>query len=252
MPVMGLGTWQLTGDAAAAAVTFALKQGYRMFDTAGEYGNQPQIGQAIRDSGVRRQDIFVITSVEEDEDTYDAAQKDLAELGLDYADLILLHHPPTQGAGTHLWEGLIRAWEEGRARDIGVSNYSIEQIHEIAFATQKMPVVNQVEWSPFGYSQETFDYCKQHNIVIQASCPLTRTKRLNEPILADIATKYNKTPAQLLIRWDIQHGVVPLPKATSQEHIQENRDVFDFTITADDMAVLDSLNEHYSALTVVP
>jgi diketogulonate reductase-like aldo/keto reductase len=252
MPVLGLGTWQLKGDDAFKACMYALEIGYRMIDTSGDYGNQRQVGKAIRNSRVERRDIFVVTKVEENEDSYEATQKNLTELGLDYADLVLIHRPPKHGAGGYLWEGLIRAQNEGFARDIGVSNYSIEQMHSIALVTGKVPVVNQIEWSPFGYSVEMLKYCRQHNIIIQAYSPLTRTKRLSDPILTDIATKYNKTPAQLLLRWDIQHGVVPLAKATSQAHIRENGSVFDFTITKKDTVLLDGLNEHYSALSTLP
>lgn len=252
MPVMGLGTWQLKGDDTATAVAYALGIGYRMIDTSGDYGNQRQIGRAISKSGIPRQEIFLVTKVEEDEDAYDATRKNLLELGMEYADLVLIHRPPKHGAGGHLWEGLIRAQNDGFAKDIGVSNYSIEQMHAITLVTGKIPVVNQIEWSPFGYSVEMLEYCQQHNIIIQAYSPLTRTKRLSDPILTDIATKYNKTPAQLLIRWDIQHGVVPLPKATSKEHISENSKIFDFTITKRDTALLDGLNERYSALSTLP
>jgi 2,5-diketo-D-gluconate reductase A len=123
---------------------------------------------------------------------------------------------------------------------------------EISLATERMPVVNQIEWSPFGYSNEMVEYCRRKNIIIEAYSPLTRTKRLNEPLLTEIATTYNKTPAQLLIRWNIQHGVVPIPKATTRAHIQENSQVFDFSITTKDMSTLDSLNEYYSALSTLP
>jgi 2,5-diketo-D-gluconate reductase A len=220
-----------------------------MIDTSGDYGNQRQVGRAVSKSGIPRQEIFVTTKVEEDEDTYEATTKNLLELGLEYADLVLIHRPPRHGAGGYLWEGLIRAQNEGFAKDIGVSNYSIEQMQALTLVTGKIPVVNQIEWSPFGYSEEMLQYCQQNNIIIQAYSPLTRTKRLSDPVLTDIATKYNKTPAQLLIRWNIQHGVVPLPKATSRGHIRENSAVFDFTITKKDTALLDGLNEHYSALS---
>ena len=252
MPVIGLGTWQLRGDEALAAISYALEVGYRLIDTSGDYANQRQVGKAIKQSGIRRQDIFVVTKVEEDEDAYDAAQRNLDQLGLAYADLVLIHRPPRRGAGIPLWEGLIRAWEEGVAKDIGVSNYSTSQIEELTAATTKIPVVNQIEWSPFGYSPDMAAFCKQHAIVIQAYSPLTRTKRLNEPVLAKVAATYNKTPAQLLIRWNIQHDAVPIPKATSQAHITENAKVFDFAIAPKDMARLDALNEHYSALSSLP
>lgn len=252
MPIIGFGTWQLTGNDAYKAVSYALQTGYRMIDTSGDYGNQAQVGKAIADSGIPRKKIFLTTKVEEDEDTYDSVRKNLDELTVDYADLVLIHRPAKRGKNVQLWEGLIRACQEGLTKDIGVSNFSIAHIDEITKITTKMPVVNQLEWSPFGYSTEMLEYCQRNKIVLQAYSPLTRTKRLNEPVLTDIATKYGKTPAQLLLRWNIEHAVVPLPKATSQEHIAENAAIFDFAITRQDMAALDSLNEQYSALSTLP
>jgi 2,5-diketo-D-gluconate reductase A len=252
MPIMGLGTWQLRGDDTFKAITYALKIGYRMVDTSGDYGNHHQVGKAIRESGIPRSEIFLVTKVEENEDAYDSAEENLKELGLDYADLMLIHRPPRHGAGGYLWEGLIKAQKNDLAKDIGVSNYSIDQIEAITLVTGKRPVVNQIEWSPFGYSPDMLQYCRQHKIVLQAYSPLTRTKRLNEPVLTDIGAKYNKTPAQLLLRWDIQHGVVPLPKATSKAHISENAGIFDFALTRNDLAALDNLNEYYSSLSALP
>jgi 2,5-diketo-D-gluconate reductase A len=176
----------------------------------------------------------------------------LGELGVEYADLMLLHRPPEQGVGEELWNGLIRARNEGFARDIGVSNYSVEQIRGLADATGEMPAVNQIEWSPFGYGHRMRRFCLENHIVIQAYSPLTRTERLDDPALSQVGSHYGKTPAQILLRWNLQHGTVPLPKANKKEHLEENLRVFDFRIDVQDMATLDALNEQYSSLGTLP
>lgn len=251
MPIMGLGTWQLTKDTAETIVK-ALELGYCMIDTSGDYGTQPGVGEGIKKSGIQRSKFYLVTKVEEDEDAYEATRKNLHELDLEYADLMLIHRPPKSGAGEELWKGLIRAKEEGLARDIGVSNYSIEQMKSLIDTTNEVPVVNQIEWSPFGHSEEMLEYCREHNIIIQAYSPLTRREKLEDPVVTDMAGRYGKTPAHVFIRWNIQLGVVPIVKANSEEHLKENLDVFDFEISDDDMATLNGLNEHYSSLGSLP
>jgi diketogulonate reductase-like aldo/keto reductase len=172
----------------------------------------------------------------------------LAELRLDHVDLVLVHRPPEHGVGENLWRGLQRAKREGMVRDIGVSNYSIEQIEDLVYHCGELPVVNQIEWTPFGHSPRMLDFCHENEIVIQAWSPLTRATRLNDDKLAAMAARYGRTPAQLLIRWNLQLGVVPLPKANHETHQRENLHVFDFEITQVDMNKLRTLNEHYSAL----
>lgn len=252
MPMIGLGTWQLTGDAALESVKYALGLGYRMIDTSGDYKNQSEIGKAVRENGVPREEIFLVTKVEENDDAYDKTCKDLRELGFEYADLMLIHRPPKHGAGRELWEGLIRARDDELTRDIGISNYPIDEIEELIQATRVVPAVNQIEWSPFGYSHEMLDYCNRNEIIIQGYSPLTRNTRLDEEKLIDLATKYKKTPAQIMIRWAMQHRVVPIPKASTREHLKENIDVLDFAISSHDMERLDNYNEQYSALAEKP
>jgi len=251
MPILGLGTWQLTHD-TAGTVKAAFDLGYRMIDTSGDYGTQPGIGQAIKHSGVPRDLVYITTKVEETDDAYEATRKNLEELQLDYADLMLIHRPPDQGAGQDLWQGLMRAKNEGLARDIGVSNYSVELIEALIDATGHVPAVNQIEWSPFGRSETMLRYCQERSIAIQAYSPLTRTKRLGDRVLQAIAARYDKTPAQLLIRWNLQLGTVPLPKANRRRHLEENIAVFDFEIASDDMESLNALNERYSSLGTLP
>lgn len=247
MPILGLGTWQLTDD-TAGTVAKALALGYRMIDTSGDYGTQPGIGEGIRRSGVDRDDIFLVTKVEEDEDAYEATGRGLGELGVDYANLMLIHRPPPKGPGTELWEGLMRAEEGGLTRAVGVSNYSIEQIDELVEATGKVPAVNQIEWTPFGWSPEMLTYCRDAGIIIQAYSPVTRGKRLDDDRLRKVAAACSRSPAQVLIRWNLQLGTVPLPKANRRSHLEENVDVFDFSLTEEHMSELNALNEQWSSL----
>jgi diketogulonate reductase-like aldo/keto reductase len=247
MPVMGLGTWQLTDD-TAGTIEHALRLGYRMIDTAVDYYTQPGIGEAIGRSTLDRDGIYLVTKIEEDEDAYEGAVRNLRELGLDYVDLMLIHRPPAIGVGRELWEGLIRAREDGLTRDIGVSNYSIEQIEELVEATGEVPVVNQIEWTPFGWSSAMLDYCRERGIIVQAYSPLTRAKRLDEERLAEIAAEYGKTSAQLLIRWNVQLGTAPIPKANRHSHLEENLDIFDLEISDAHIAEVNDLNEEWSSL----
>lgn len=246
MPVLGLGTWELTHD-TADAVLHALEIGYRMIDTACDYGSQAGIGEALRRYG-RREDVYLVAKVEETDDAWQATRKYLGKMRVAYADLMLIHRPPENGVGEDLWKGLARARSDGLARDIGVSNYSVDQLRKLADAAGETPVVNQIEWSPFGHSTAMLEFCRTRRIVIQAYSPLTRTKRLDDDRLKQIAARYDRTPAQLLIRWNLQLGAIPLLKANRAQHLEENIDVFDFEISGADMTMLNSLNERYSSL----
>lgn len=251
MPVLGLGTWQLTED-TDGTVEAALDLGFRMIDTSGDYGTQPGIGKAIRRAGIRRDDFYLVTKVEETDNAFEATKRDLDELGLDHADLMLIHRPPDNGAGARLWEGLLRARQEGLTRDVGVSNYTTELIDALIEATGEVPVVNQIEWSPFGHGGAMRRYADSHEMVIQAYSPLTHGNRLDDAALNGIADRYGRSPAQVMIRWNLQRGTVPLPKANSPDHLEENIEVFDFEISEADLARLDRLNERYSALGTLP
>lgn len=172
MPMLGLGTWELT-EGTSRAVEQAVALGYRMIDTSGDYGTQPGVGRALK-NGIGRDNIFLVTKIEEDEDAYKATRRNLDELGEEYVNLMLIHRPPENGAGVHLWEGLIRARDEGMARDIGVSNYSIAEMRELHKTTGELPTVNQIEWSPFGWSREMLQWSRDNGVVLQAYSPLTR------------------------------------------------------------------------------
>jgi 2,5-diketo-D-gluconate reductase A len=248
---MGLGTWQLTHN-TGETVAKALELGYPMIDTSGDYGTQPGIAEGIKKSGEPRRSFYLVTKVEETDDAYEKTKKDLAELKLDYADMMLIHRPPKNGVGEDLWRGLIRARDEKLTKDIGVSNYSEEKIQTLIDATGEVPAVNQIEWSPFGWSKAMLEFCHSKGIIIMAYSPLTRGKRLNNETLDGIAFLYKKFPAQILIRWNLQKGVVPIVKANKLEHLQENLQVFDFELSDEDMETLDNLNEEYSSLGPKP
>ncbi|WP_119303699.1 aldo/keto reductase family protein [Dongia deserti] len=251
MPVMGLGTWELTKN-TAETVQAAFGLGYRMIDTSADYGTQPGIAEAIKRSGMDRSSVYLVAKIEETDDPYEATREYLDELQSEYADLMLIHRPPPKSAGEQLWRGLMRAKQDGLARDIGVSNYSAEQIETLIDASGEVPAVNQIEWSPFGHSEAMLKYCKERGIVIQAYSPLTRTTRLADDVLAGVASTYEKTPAQVLIRWNLERGAVPLPKANQRSHLEEDIDVFDFDMSSKDVALLTDLNERYSALGSLP
>ena len=247
MPLLGLGTWELNSH-TVDTVASALELGFRMIDTAADYHTQRGIGEAIKSWGLERDELFIVTKVEPEEDSYSAIRKNLAQLKLNYVDLVLIHRPPARGPGEKIWQGLRRAKREGLVHDIGVSSYSIECIEDLVYLTGEMPAVNQIEWSPFGHSPRMLDFCRENDIIIQAWSPLTRASRLNDDKLGTMAARYGKTPAQLLIRWNLQLGVVPIPKANHVQHQRENLNVFDFEISGSDMVKLNGLNEHFSAL----
>ena len=249
MPALGLGTWQLTKD-TADSVARALQFGYSMIDTSGDYGTQPGVGEALRDAD--GEPVFIVTKVEENEDAYAAARRNVEELRLERADLILIHRPPERGVGSELWRGLVKAKNDGLTNEIGVSNYSVEQIELLVEKTAVVPAVNQVEWSPFGHSKEMLAFCRDNGIVLQAYSPLTRGQRLDDPTLGRIARRHRKSPAQVLLRWNLQLGTVPLPKAARIEHQRENLDVFDFELDEEEIVALNGLNERYSALGELP
>lgn len=247
MPVIGFGTWQIR-DNTTEIVRQAIELGYRLIDTAANYGNQREVGAGIRKSSVDREELFVVNKVENHDEPYQASKDFVAAMGLDYVDLMLLHWPSRSGDNVELWRGLIQARNEGAAKSIGVSNFSEAQLRELIDVTGEVPAVNQIEWSPFGHSMDMLDFCRDEGIAVQAYSPLTRTHELKDTHLEELADHYNKTPAQLILRWNIQLGTVPIPKATSIEHMEENLDIFDFEISDEDMAALSDLNERYSAI----
>ncbi len=247
MPVLGLGMWQAgSGKETRKAVAYALELGYRLFDTAKLYGNERDVGVAVRESGIPREEIFVTTKLWNNDHGYESAlrafEKSRHELGLEYVDLYLIHWP-VSGLRHESWKALLKIHDQGLARSIGVSNYTIRHLEELLPATPTPPAVNQVEFHPFLYQKELLEFCVRQKIQLEAYSPLTRGHRLNHPVITQIAAKYARTPAQVLIRWGLQHGLVVIPKSIRPDRIRENAAVFDFELKREDMERLDSLDE---------
>jgi len=247
MPVLGLGMWQAgSGKETRKAVAYALQIGYRLFDTAKLYGNERDLGVAVRESGIPREEIFVTTKLWNNDHGYESAlrafEKSRRELGLESVDLYLIHWP-VPGLRHESWKALLKIHDQGLARSIGVSNYTIRHLEELLPASPIPPAVNQVEFHPFLYQKELLEFCVRHTIQLEAYSPLTRGHRLNHPVITQVAAKYARTPAQVLIRWSLQHGLVVIPKSIRPDRIQENAAVFDFELKREDMERLDSLDE---------
>jgi methylglyoxal/glyoxal reductase len=247
MPWLGFGVFRIPdGDEVVQAVRTALDIGYRSIDTASIYGNERGVGKAIKESGIRREEIFVTTKVWNSdqgyENTLDAFEDSLKKLDIDYVDLYLIHWPG-KDLYPKTWKALERIYQYGRARAIGVSNFHIHHLHHLMNKCDINPMVNQVEFHPFLFQQELIRFCMDNNIQLEAWSPLTKGLHLNHPVITRIAEKYGKTPAQVLLRWDIQHCVVSIPKSSHRERIEENARIFDFHLSEEDMDSLDALNE---------
>jgi diketogulonate reductase-like aldo/keto reductase len=248
MPILGLGTWDLRGKLAYKAVQWALEIGYIHIDTATIYGNEREIGKAMKSSKVLREDIFITTKVWTSDQGYNntlaAFDRSRELLNVEYIDLYLIHWPVT-GLRGETWRALEEIYEKGRVRAIGVSNFTIRHLEELNETLELMPTVNQVEFSPFLYQKELLDYCKSSNIALEAYCPLTRTNKFSNVTVMTIAQKHGKTPAQILIRWGLQHEIITIPKSGNKKHLTDNADVFDFNLDESDMTQLDNLNENF-------
>jgi diketogulonate reductase-like aldo/keto reductase len=248
MPLLGLGTWQVPqGRAGIETVKCALKVGYRLVDTATLYRNEREVGEAVRESGVPREQVFVTTKLWNSDHGYEralrACDRSLELLGLEYIDLYLIHWPVT-ALRKETWDALVALRKEGKCRSIGVSNYTIRHLQELMSSSSVLPSVNQVEFNPFLYQKELLEFCRSKNIALEAYRPLTQGSRLGHPVLNEIARGYSRTPAQILIRWSIQHDLIVIPKSVKPERIIENSRVFDFAISSGDMKRLDALNEN--------
>lgn len=251
MPLFGLGTFRSpAGRETRDAVRWALEAGYRLIDTAALYGNEADVGAAIRESFVPRENVFVTTKLHKDDHGYDPAlrgfDQSLDRLGLDYVDLYLIHWPESSRR-QESWEALERVHEEGRARAIGVSNYMVDHLEEVLEQGEVVPAVNQIELHPFNYRSrlDVVELCRERRIAVEGYSPLTKTKKLDDPNVAEIADETGRTPAQVLIRWALQHRLVTIPKSTSHDRIRENADVFDFELDRAQMERLDGLDEDF-------
>ena len=253
IPVIGFGTWQTPdGDVAYQSVLDALKAGYRHIDTAAAYGNEASVGRAIKDSGIPREELFVTSKLWNDSHSYEAAKialdKSLDLLGLDYLDLYLIHWPNPlinrrdwDKANAEAWRYMEDAYTEGKIRAIGVSNFQIEHLEALLKTATIRPMVNQLFINPSDLEQDVVDYNKAHDILTEAYSPLGTGSLLAVPQINDIAAKYDKSAAQVLVRWSLQHGFLPLPKSTHAERINQNAAVFDFELTDAEIATLDQL-----------
>ena len=251
IPSLGLGTWELTGPTAKESVLNALECGYRLIDTATIYGNEVEVGDAIKESGINRDELFITTKIWNDahHDVVGAFNRSLDALKLDYIDLYLIHWPPAQGVHIDTWKTMTQFVSEGRAKSIGVSNYNVQQLEELINESGVTPSVNQVPISPFNvqtpffhisHNRELIDYCNEIEIIVEAYSPLTRGAELENITLKAISEKYGKTPAQILLKWGVQRGLVVIPKSQNKDRIIENFDIFDFEIKHDDMKTLNS------------
>ena len=252
IPILGLGTWRLSGEEAVQAVLWAIEEGYRLIDTAALYGNEKKIGEAIAQSPIPREELFITTKVWDSDHGYKktlkAFDRSLKKLDLEFVDLYLIHWPATSKRD-ETWKALEKIYEEGRAKAIGVSNYTIRHLKELLEVSEVVPAVNQVEFSPFLYQQDLLEFCRSKDIYLEAYSPLTKGKKLSNPALIQMAEKYNKSPAQIMLRWAIQHKVIVIPKSGSKQHLKENIDLFDFEIATDDMNTLDDLDKNYRTVT---
>lgn len=248
MPMLGLGTFQSeNGETARDAVLWALEAGYRHIDTAALYANEESVGEAIKASGIPREQIFVTTKVWNGDQGYEttlrAFDTSLKRLNMDYVDLYLVHWPIRE-TREETWRALLKIAEGGRVRAIGVSNFVVRHLKELLAWSPVVPAVNQFEIHPYLTRVELVDFCKQQGIQVESYSPLVRGKKFNDPTLMAVAQRCGKSPAQVMVRWSLQKGLVVIPKSVRRERILENADVYDFEISAADMAVLDALNEN--------
>lgn len=247
IPQVGLGVWQTPNEDAAPAVKAALKAGYRHIDTAAVYENEEGVGEGIRGSGIPRSEVFLTTKLWNNDQGYDQALKafdaSLKRLGTDYVDLYLIHWPSAhRGLFVETWKALVKLREEGRAKSIGVSNFYPDHIDRIVAETGVVPAINQIELHPDFQQRESRAFHEKHQIATQSWSPLGQGKLLNHPEIGKIAERLGRTPAQVIIRWHIDTGLVVIPKSVTPSRIVENFKVFDFKLAAEDLDVIGKLD----------
>ncbi|KKI90120.1 glyoxal reductase [Bacillus sp. SA1-12] len=248
MPRFGLGVWRVEeGQEVRDAVKAAIKAGYRSIDTAAGYGNEEGVGQAIKESGISREELFITTKVKNGdqgyESTLEAFETSMKKLDLEYLDLYLVHWP-VKGKYKETWKAFEKLYKEGRIRSIGVSNFQIHHLEDLMADAEIKPLVNQVEFHPRLTQIELRDYCRKNQIQLEAWSPLMQGELLNHPTLKEIGDQYNKTAAQVILRWDLQNEVVTIPKSVKEHRIIENANIFDFELTQDEIEKINSLNEN--------
>ncbi|MCD2347118.1 aldo/keto reductase [Clostridium guangxiense] len=245
MPWVGFGTFKIKDkNTAVSSVKEALRLGYRHIDTAAIYGNEEAVGEAIKESSVKREDIFLTSKLWNTEHDYDKAlnafDESLRKLGTDYLDLYLIHWP--QKSNTEPWKALEKLYKEGRIRAIGVSNFKVHHLEELINECDIVPTVNQVEYHPQFPQTEVHEFCKKHKIQLEAWGPLMQGKIFEIPLMKELSTKYGKTISQIALKWDLQMGVITIPKSSTKSRIKENMDLYNFEISAEDMKKIETLN----------
>jgi diketogulonate reductase-like aldo/keto reductase len=250
VPAIGLGTWNMDGE-AEIAVLKALELGYRHIDTAKIYDTEKAIGRALKKTNIPREEIFITTKLWTSDQGYDRAieamDTSLSKLDLEYVDLYLVHWPVAdEETRTETWKAMEDIYNLGKAKAIGVSNYELHHLGEMDSYAEIMPAMNQIEVHPFWYRKDLVEYCHSHDIAVTNYSPLMRAHHLDNPVIQAVAKKYGKTPAQIVLRWGIELGDVVIPKASSERHLQENIDIFDFSLTEKDMQMMEDLNENAS------
>jgi len=252
MPWFGLGVFKVEeGPELVNAVQTAIRHGYRSIDTAAIYGNEEGVGQGIRqglkEAGINREELFVTSKVWNSDLGYESTRKafelSLKKLGLEYLDLYLIHWP-VAGKYKEAWRALEQLYKEGRIKAIGVSNFQIHHLQDLMQDAEIKPMINQVEFHPRLTQTELRAFCKEQGIQVEAWSPLMQGQLLDHPVLKEIADRHHKSIAQVILRWDLQHGVVTIPKSTKEQRIKENADIFDFELTAEDMQRMDAMNEN--------
>lgn len=243
MPVLGLGVWQMAvGRETEQAVEWAIEAGYRHIDTASMYRNEQSVGAALKRSGLPREDMFVTTKLMPVRGSaVRELDKSLTRLGLEYVDLYLIHWPLPL-ANARMWRQLETLQDAGRARAIGVSNFGCDRLAKLGETSERTPTVNQVQFSPYQYRRRLLEYCNQQEIVFEAYSPLARGQGLHDPTISAVAERLDLTPAQVMLRWAIQHGAVVIPKSSHKERIRSNAQLFDFELTEADMQALNALD----------
>ncbi len=239
MPLLGFGTWQIKGSQATEATSAALEAGYRHLDTATVYGNEGEVGKALAESGVARDDVFVTTKCPPSKPGLDTLRKSLDLLGTDHVDLWLIHWPGADG-DVELWKELVEARDSGLARDIGVSNFDAAMIDRLTSETGVTPAVDQIEWSPLLFDRDVVEQHRSRGVALEGYSAL-RGGTLKHPVINEIAGRLGRTPAQVIIRWHLQHGVVVIPKSRRADRIRSNADVADFELTTADLQAIDAL-----------
>jgi 2,5-diketo-D-gluconate reductase A len=251
IPQLGFGVFLIEPQDTVAAVSAALEAGYRHIDTAEEYGNEKEVGEAIRQSGLDRSEVFVTSKLNNDahqpDDARQAFDESLKALGVDYLDLFLIHWPlPTRYDGDFVstWQTLEEFYRDGRARSIGVSNFQAHHLRRLHGESQIIPAVNQIEVNPYLTQDELRGFCAEHQIAVEAWSPLGRGNVLQDPEIEAIARRAAKTPAQVVLRWHIQRGDIVFPKSVTPDRIRENIDIFDFGLSADEIGTISALNRN--------